>query len=351
MDQNKIGDFLSQLRKEKNMTQKELADRLGVTDRAISKWENGRGMPDVSLMKPLCDSLGITVSELLSGERIEQQDYREKSEFRFLDTIQVKEKVIQKKNISLRVIAIVAILLLFAGIALIYWLPLTRAYFSADEDVEIFYVRKTLPVMSYGEPLTRFDYPREFVEQDITERIDLERLEELLPLMRVTVYREEYNTSGLWVGDYIYEFVGYFKSGPREGETFRVMIGDFGRNYLMPHWHTRCHTIVEQETWLKIMELLEGWEGAYRETFLWETERTFSLYYGEHLYSGPGELLDMPDDAQRIASVSGVSATPNEEWECSFGTQGNPIYQWTANGETYLGVQVVDDKAYGISID
>ena len=350
MEQEKIGKFIQDLRKEKNMTQKDLAERLGVTDRAVSKWENGRGMPEVSLMKPLCEILGISVSELLSGERIDKQEYREKSEFRFLDTIQVKEKVIQKKNISLCVIAVVAFLLLFAGIALVYWLPLTRAYFSPAEDVEIFYVRKTLPVMPYGETLARFDYPREFVEQDITERIDLEQLEDLLPLMRVTVYREEYNTSGFWVGDYIYELFGYFKSGPREGETFRVMIGDYGRNFLMPHWHTRCHTIMEQDTWLKLMQQLEGWEGEYRETFQWETERTFSLFYQGTLYSGPGEFLNMPADAQRIASVSGVSATPDEEWECSFGTQGNQIYQWAAHDKTYLGVQVSYDKAYGIPI-
>lgn len=57
MDQNKIGKFILELRKEKNMSQKELAQKIGVTDRAISKWENGRGMPDLSLMKPLCKEL------------------------------------------------------------------------------------------------------------------------------------------------------------------------------------------------------------------------------------------------------------------------------------------------------
>lgn len=58
MNQEKIGKFILKLRKEKNMTQKELANKIGVTDRAISKWENGRGLPDLSLMKPLCDELG-----------------------------------------------------------------------------------------------------------------------------------------------------------------------------------------------------------------------------------------------------------------------------------------------------
>ena len=80
MNQEKIGKFILELRKEKNMTQQELADKIGVTDRAISKWENGRGMPDLTLMKPLCRELGITINDLLSGEKIDKKDYQEKLE-------------------------------------------------------------------------------------------------------------------------------------------------------------------------------------------------------------------------------------------------------------------------------
>ena len=78
MDQKKIGKFILELRKENNMTQQDLANKIGVTDRAISKWENGRGMPDLSLMKPLCKELGITINELISGERITKKEYQEK---------------------------------------------------------------------------------------------------------------------------------------------------------------------------------------------------------------------------------------------------------------------------------
>ena len=87
MDQEKIGKFIFELRKEKKMTQQELADKIGVTDRAISKWENGRGMPDLSLMKPLCEILGITLNELISGERIEKKEIQKKSEENILKTI------------------------------------------------------------------------------------------------------------------------------------------------------------------------------------------------------------------------------------------------------------------------
>lgn len=80
MNQEKIGNFILELRKEKNMTQQELADKIGVTDKAISKWENGRGMPDLSLMKPLYKELGITINELISGEIIDKKEYQEKLE-------------------------------------------------------------------------------------------------------------------------------------------------------------------------------------------------------------------------------------------------------------------------------
>ena len=74
MDQKEIGRLIAKLRKEKQMTQMELANKLGVTDRAVSKWENGRGLPDLSLLNPLCDELGISVKELLSGEKTDSEE-------------------------------------------------------------------------------------------------------------------------------------------------------------------------------------------------------------------------------------------------------------------------------------
>lgn len=98
VEQVKIGKFISQIRKEKNMTQKELAEQIGVTDRAISKWENGRGLPELSLIKPLCEALGISVNELLSGEKLEKDDYQEKLEENILNTIEYENKKLERKN-------------------------------------------------------------------------------------------------------------------------------------------------------------------------------------------------------------------------------------------------------------
>ena len=101
------------------MTQQELANRIGVTDKAISKWENGRGMPDLSLMKPLCKELGITINELISGERIDKKEYQEKLEENILNTIDYSNKKIKRTNkifkivIGTTVIIIVSLVSMF----------------------------------------------------------------------------------------------------------------------------------------------------------------------------------------------------------------------------------------------
>ena len=70
----KIGSFISELRKEQGLNQKELAQKLSVTDKAVSKWETGRGIPDVSILQPLANIFGVTVGEILNGERMPQQE-------------------------------------------------------------------------------------------------------------------------------------------------------------------------------------------------------------------------------------------------------------------------------------
>ena len=80
MEQEKVGRFIAELRKEKGLTQKNLAAKINVTDKAVSKWECGYCFPDNSVMQPLCDELGITINELLSGERLTSADYNKKAE-------------------------------------------------------------------------------------------------------------------------------------------------------------------------------------------------------------------------------------------------------------------------------
>ena len=80
MDVKKIGRFIAENRKAKNLTQKELAEKLGVSDKTVSRWENGNYMPDLSLLQPLSEELGISLNELLSGEHIGREHVAEKAE-------------------------------------------------------------------------------------------------------------------------------------------------------------------------------------------------------------------------------------------------------------------------------
>ena len=116
MNQIKIGEFISSQRKMKNLTQAALAEKLGITDRAVSKWERGKGLPDVSLMIDLCEIFGITVNELLSKKEISMENSNQKNEQLLLDM--AKELEQKNKTIwsSMWAIMIVSMTALFAGI-------------------------------------------------------------------------------------------------------------------------------------------------------------------------------------------------------------------------------------------
>lgn len=109
MDQTKTGRFIAELRREKEMTQRQLADRLNISDKTVSKWETGKGMPELSLMIPLCDLLGINVNELLSGERLSADLYKKKAEENIMDL--VKEREESKRKIALMVVTIIITLM------------------------------------------------------------------------------------------------------------------------------------------------------------------------------------------------------------------------------------------------
>ena len=100
MNQERIGKFIAKKRKDKKLTQSELAEKLNVSDKTVGNWENGRNMPDLSLFKPLCNELGITINELLSGETINKKDYQEKFEENIVNTIDYTNKQITNVTIT-----------------------------------------------------------------------------------------------------------------------------------------------------------------------------------------------------------------------------------------------------------
>lgn len=103
MDQLKIGKFIAECRKKNGLTQMQLAEKLNITDRAISKWENGKSLPDSSIMLELCGVLGITVNDLLSGEVVSVSDYNENLEKNLIEMVKEKERT-DKKLLTIEIV-------------------------------------------------------------------------------------------------------------------------------------------------------------------------------------------------------------------------------------------------------
>lgn len=114
MDTIKIGKFIAEKRKEKKLTQESLAEKLGVTPKTISRWENGNYMPDISLLKPLSEELGITLNDLISGEKVDKEHYQEKLEENIISTIDYTSKKVYEKN------KVIAEILMFFGLGLTF---------------------------------------------------------------------------------------------------------------------------------------------------------------------------------------------------------------------------------------
>lgn len=114
MNQIKIGKFIAECRKNSNLTQMQLAKKLNITDRAISKWENGKAMPDSSIMLDLCKELKISVNELLSGEMIDMKNYNKMAEenlFKLNESNEKKKKIILKSAIVIGLLIFIIILI------------------------------------------------------------------------------------------------------------------------------------------------------------------------------------------------------------------------------------------------
>ena len=122
MNQVKIGKFIAECRKKENLTQMQLAEKLNITDRAVSKWETGKAMPDTSIMLELCEILKISVNDLLCGEKIEMEHKNPKNEQLLLELSQELENRNQTIWTAMWVIMAVSMIALFGGIFLVAFL-------------------------------------------------------------------------------------------------------------------------------------------------------------------------------------------------------------------------------------
>ena len=117
MDQIKIGRFIAEKRKERGLTQAQLAETFGITDRAVSKWETGRSLPDASIMLELCGLLGITVNDLLCGEIVSMEKYNEETEKNLIEMVRQKEAA-DKRLLTVEIVfGLISTAFLFAMLA------------------------------------------------------------------------------------------------------------------------------------------------------------------------------------------------------------------------------------------
>jgi len=124
MDQVKIGKFIAECRKKENLTQMQLAEKLNITDRAVSKWETGKAMPDSSVMLELCDALKITVNDLLRGEVVTMDNYNKELENNLLEMVKQKEEA-DKRLLKLEIVmGIIAVLPLIAAVVIANIVPM-----------------------------------------------------------------------------------------------------------------------------------------------------------------------------------------------------------------------------------
>ena len=131
MDAKVTGCFIAQLRKELGLTQKELAEKLEVTDKAISRWETGKGLPDTSLLKPLAEIFGVSVGELLSGKRMDDSQIKNQADHIILESLSYEERQEKWKGI-LRYVFL-GILVALGG----FFFALVLARFATSKDAAV----------------------------------------------------------------------------------------------------------------------------------------------------------------------------------------------------------------------
>ena len=137
VDQIKIGKFIAAKRKEKSITQAEVAESLGITDRAVSKWERGLSLPDASIMLNLCRILGISITELLTGEATMEEDYKDKAEKLILE---IRKKEEENNKYLLRLETVIGVLAIVSALTIIF----TAAFLTPETVLMSFLIRKSL---------------------------------------------------------------------------------------------------------------------------------------------------------------------------------------------------------------
>lgn len=156
MNQEKIGKYIAKCRKEKKLTQAELANKLGCSDKSVSKWENGKCMPDLSLFNPLCEILGITINDLMSGEKVDNKEYINVLEENIVNVISKTESQNKRKRIIAYVVGCISLLVILLSYLFYNYYEIDVLYDSNMMKCNI--DGDTLIFESIGQSVINYDY-------------------------------------------------------------------------------------------------------------------------------------------------------------------------------------------------
>lgn len=171
MDNIKTGLLIRELRKEKAMTQKELADLLNITDRAVSKWERGLCAPDIALLEPLAKIFDVTISELIAGERINPEKPVRQNEKSIIEVINYSERELEQKTSAFKRKSIIAIIICLSMLILIFFFSLWKiGYF--DIIVKSESPDKSATVTVYDKNIYSDNFPPEDATAILVKRQD-----------------------------------------------------------------------------------------------------------------------------------------------------------------------------------
>lgn len=235
MNQIKIGKFIAKCRKEKELTQQELADKLGVTDKAISKWENGRCLMDISLLKPLSECLDISVIELINGEKILSEDVSVKSSEAVEKTIIYAKRKIKKSRIRIiSVVSLICIFLIFLSYkgSLLYFYNVPRS--NIDEIVDDLKFKDTMTI--YKKTIDEDEYfiTDEFKIRNVFSNFEeVERVNEMWPYQFILKDSNDKTIGSITFGPPYNSLVEIFGSedtvimGGMDQNTWPIDIGQF----------------------------------------------------------------------------------------------------------------------------
>ena len=348
MDAKKTGRFISQVRKELGLTQKDLAQKLNVSDKAISRWETGKGFPDTSLLKPLSDALGINVGELLSGERLHEANIRDGMDNIIVDSLHSARKKTARLWIACAVLGLIAVII--AGLLIVpALLPISAIDFVNRSQTTMHYSLaddNTRFQITYSDfEKTEFENGYEYATPDGTRRYVFTSINDLSsqPVLSYLHISSSGSLFGIQIGEETYikpnptlgipktSLIDYLKEN---GFQWHDAAEDFGRPNLVYIDGERCNWMPFTKDNVFINICISAYEGRRLLAFdIGLIDSSMNTYFSQMLAGYP---ITIDDPYDLITSQPQLNYRP---WDTvtitAKVTQGAKSLYLYLNGEFY----------------